>query len=158
MYWSLASGSILHGRELEDRLSARYGIEQRHPLCDQRLIEFAFALPESQRQREGKTKLVLRTATRGIIPERIRQRTDKADFSHTFPEALKAQGGEDLFKSLKSASVGWVVEEKVRATYKQMKMLYEAGNAEYVCHNWPLWMTFGIEMWFSGCSKLAHQH
>ena len=158
MYWSLASGSILHGRELEDRLSARYGIEQRHPLCDQRLVEFAFALPESQRQREGSTKWVLRTATKGIIPERIRQRADKADFSHTFPQALEVQGGEDLFRSLESASAGWVVEEQVRARYSQMKTLYAAGDAGYIRHNWPLWMAFGIEMWFSGSSRIVNQH
>jgi len=158
MYWSLASGSILHGRELEDRLSARFGIEQRHPLCDQRLIEFAFALPESQRQREGRTKWVIRTATKGIISERIRQRTDKADFSHTFPEALEAQGGAHLFRSLVSASAGWVVEEQVRARYGQMKNLYTAGDAGYIQHNWPLWMTFGIEMWFSASSRIVNQN
>jgi asparagine synthase (glutamine-hydrolysing) len=149
LYRELAGGSALHGREMQDRLVSSFGIEDRHPLSDQRLIEFAFALPEEQRYRRGQTKVVLREAMRGLLPERVRQRSTKADFSHVFPRALRAQGAARLFDSLRIASLGWVDGEQVPAMYNQMQSLHSRANPGYINYNWPLWMIFGIELWAS---------
>ena len=90
--WDLFSrtenGSMVHGREIEDRSNARLGLEERHPLYDRRLVEFALALPEDRRQRQTLGKVVLRNAMRGLLPESIRTRTSKANFSHVFSGSI----------------------------------------------------------------------
>src|SRR5260370_27764749 len=50
-YVAFHNAWLVHALELEDRTTARYGIEQRHPFFDSRLIEFVFALPEEQQVR-----------------------------------------------------------------------------------------------------------
>ena len=148
MYCNLMDGWACQGYELGSRSEARYGFERRHPLSDRRVIEFAFALPEEQRWREHKPKLILRNAMRGLIPETIRRRLTKADFSHVFPESLKAIGGEDFFNSLTIASMGWVDGNRASGLYREMMQSYKQSNDGLVVHTWKLWMICGIELWF----------
>src|SRR5262249_38777423 len=76
-----ASGYQVHSDEIEDRAASRDGMEQRNPLYDRRIIEFALGLPEEQRRRGGTAKYVLRRAVAGVLPDAIRLRRDKAEFS-----------------------------------------------------------------------------
>ena len=55
-------------------------IEARVPFLDYRLVEFLAGLPDAFKLRDGVTKLVLRDALRGVIPEKVRQRRDKMGF------------------------------------------------------------------------------
>lgn len=64
----------------EDRNSMAFGIESRLPLLDYRLVEFAAALPDAYKIREGWQKVVLREAVHEL-PEKIRYRKDKKGFS-----------------------------------------------------------------------------
>jgi asparagine synthase (glutamine-hydrolysing) len=64
-----------------ERFSARFGIEARHPFWDRRLVEFLLAVPHEQRWQGPWRKAVLRRAMKGILPESIRWRRDKAEFS-----------------------------------------------------------------------------
>ena len=89
LYESFRSASGLHFLELADRTYASYGIEVRHPFHDRRVVEFAFAIPEEQRRRDGYLrKVVLREAGRHLLPETIGQRRGKADFGVTFQAGL----------------------------------------------------------------------
>jgi len=60
-----------------DRAAQAWRAEQRHPLLDQRLAEFCVALPSEQKFHEGQTRLILRRAMRGVLPEPIRNRDSK---------------------------------------------------------------------------------
>lgn len=62
---------------MNDRAVAAYGIENRCPFLDHRIVEFAFALPEDLRIRGLRTKWILREAARGLIPDAIVDRADK---------------------------------------------------------------------------------
>jgi len=143
----LTSGSLIHGREMQERLVSGFGLEERYPFYDRRLVEYAFALPEKQRRREGQTKFILREAMRGLIPEMVRLRHSKADFSHVFPKAFQKQGGECLFDSLKIASLGWVDKSQVLVMYRSMLQLYESSDLRYTTYMWSLWMVLGLELW-----------
>jgi len=144
----LTSGWSSLGREWLERYGSWFGLEQRHPFLDRRVIEYALALPEEQRWRRDQTKFVLRHAMRGLLPETVRKRRTTADFSHVYPEALRAQGGEHLFDSLAIASLGWVDRERVSLMYRHMATRYVRGDGDYSTYMWPLWMIFGIELWF----------
>lgn len=67
--------------DMVERFTAHFDIESRHPFFDRRLVEFLLAIPEEQRWSEKWTKAVLRQAMDGILPERIKMRKDKAEFS-----------------------------------------------------------------------------
>ena len=67
--------------DIGERFSAFFGIESRFPFFDQRLVRFLLALPEEQRWSTKWPKRVLRKSMQGILPEVIRIRRDKADFS-----------------------------------------------------------------------------
>ncbi len=79
LYQVLAMGlpSLLH---YEDRNSMAFSIESRVPFLDYRLVEFMFSLPNNQKINNGITKVVLRNAMKGILPEKVRNRMDKMGF------------------------------------------------------------------------------
>jgi asparagine synthase (glutamine-hydrolysing) len=57
-----------------------FSIESRVPYLDVRLVEYVASLPLDQKIRNGVTKIALRNAVKGIIPESIRCRMDKMGF------------------------------------------------------------------------------
>jgi asparagine synthase (glutamine-hydrolysing) len=69
--------ALLH---YEDRNSMAFSIESRVPYLDVRLVEFIVSLPLDQKIRNGVTKVALRNAVKGILPESIRCRMDKMGF------------------------------------------------------------------------------
>ena len=62
---------------MNDRATAAFGLENRSPFLDHRIVEFAFRLPPELKVRELTTKYVLRQAVRGIVPDPIIDRADK---------------------------------------------------------------------------------
>lgn len=64
----------------EDRNSMAWSVESRVPFLDYRLVEFAIRLPVEHKLRSGRTKAVLRSALRGIVPDRVLDRRDKMGF------------------------------------------------------------------------------
>lgn len=66
----------------EDRNSMNFSIEARTPFADDiDLIEYVFNIPSSYKIRNGWTKYLLRESMKGIIPDSIRNRTDKLGFA-----------------------------------------------------------------------------
>jgi asparagine synthase (glutamine-hydrolysing) len=114
IYDSFHDGWATHMLELEDRGAAWMGIELRSPFHDRRLIEFAFAIPEEQRFRNGQTKFVLRQAARQIIPRTIAMRLDKSDFSGEVAGTLEFLARAKFFDSITLASLGWVNAEALQ--------------------------------------------
>jgi asparagine synthase (glutamine-hydrolysing) len=80
LYASLTRSSLPKLLHYEDRNSMAHSIEARVPFLDYRLVEFAFNLPSEQKIHAGLTKVILRQALTGILPEPIRTRTDKMGF------------------------------------------------------------------------------
>ncbi len=68
---------LLHA---EDRFSMAFGIESRTPFLHRGLVEFASRLPDHARLADGRTKVVLREAYRGRLPDEIVDRRDKMGY------------------------------------------------------------------------------
>ena len=102
----LTSGLVPHTFEVADRAAAAFDIEPRYPFFDVRLVEFCLALPTDQKIRRGWTRLVLRHAMDGILPEAIRWRGGKADLGPNFRRALLRYEGERLSRLLDGSSAG----------------------------------------------------
>lgn len=66
----------------EDRNSMNFSIEARTPFADDPdLIDYVFSIPSSYKIHNGWTKYLLRESMKGIIPDVIRNRTDKLGFA-----------------------------------------------------------------------------
>lgn len=61
-----------HIGAVQSKLSLAYGIEQRDPTADKRLIEFCMNLPEKLWLRGGMQRGFLRCAMKGIMPDKVR--------------------------------------------------------------------------------------
>jgi asparagine synthase (glutamine-hydrolysing) len=76
--------------EVDECYMASQGTEVRYPFLDSRLVEFVFSIPSARRTREGIWKWILREAMRDILPETIRLRKGKGDWSDSADRALIA--------------------------------------------------------------------
>jgi len=66
----------------EDRNSMNFSIEARTPFADDSdLVDYVFSIPSSYKIHNGWTKYLLRESMKGIIPDAIRNRTDKLGFA-----------------------------------------------------------------------------
>jgi len=146
LYGLLTNGGQFHGMEIEDRSASWFGLEQRHPFRDRRMVDLSFALPENQRFRRYQ-KFVLRQAMRGCLPEVVRQRRDKTAFPDVMVRALDSIGGELLSRQLCIEDLGWVNGRRLRTMYEELKPLHEAGSRAAAYRAWPLWMACALELW-----------
>lgn len=64
-----------------DRMSSWAGLEARYPFYDIRLVRFSLGLPSSERLRRNGTRSILRRALKGVLPDIVRTRQEKTDFS-----------------------------------------------------------------------------
>ena len=80
----------------EDRNMMAFSIENRLPFLDYRLVEFCFKLNNSYKIREGLGKWLLREAMKGILPEKVRLRKDKAGFNAPFDEWIRHENRLDI--------------------------------------------------------------
>jgi asparagine synthase (glutamine-hydrolysing) len=141
--------------EMYERASVESGLEDRHPFFDVRLVELVAALPDDQRWKNGLTKHVLRQAMKGLLPESVRMRPDKAEFSGLFVDALSAIGGESFFADLSIGRLGWVDEGEVVVRYRRMLSRLAARDPYYGDDAWVLWMIAGVETWRRSIEKEA---
>ncbi|REJ82290.1 MAG: asparagine synthase (glutamine-hydrolyzing) [Bacteroidetes bacterium] len=72
-----------------DRCSMASGVECRMPFMDYRVVEFLFSLPQDSKTGKGYTKLVLREAMKGIVPDSTRLDKNKLGFNAPMVEWFK---------------------------------------------------------------------
>jgi asparagine synthase (glutamine-hydrolysing) len=148
VYTSALTAWNVHAGEITERGAAMFGIEERHPFTDRRLVEFCLALPEEQRWRGTTLKVVLREAMRGLLPEAVRTKAEQPDLSFLSMEALAAAGGERVFENLRIAEQGWVDPGVAREMYRRAVGLLAAGDPRYAELVGPLWTIHGLDLWW----------
>ncbi len=67
--------------EFMDLQSVSHGIESRYPFFDPRLISFCLALPARQKFSHGYNRHIVRASLSSLLPEIIKRRKSKTDFS-----------------------------------------------------------------------------
>ena len=63
--------------QMEDRTAAAFGLENRSPYLDHRIIEFAFSIPSDLKIRECNLKWILRQVAARYLPKKVLERRDK---------------------------------------------------------------------------------
>jgi asparagine synthase (glutamine-hydrolysing) len=125
-----------------DRATMAHGLEARSPLLDHRLVEFAASLPVDLKVRHGRTKYLLKTAMRGILPDRILDR-DKMGFGVPIARWFRQDCREflrDILLSDRCLSRGYFRPERVR----QLVDAHQAAEADY---GYRLYALLMLELW-----------
>jgi len=125
------------------------GIEFRHPLHDLRLTHFIMGIPGHMLRRKGEKKYLLREAMLGTLPEKVRNRQTKANFSVPIIEAAIRYFSDHPVDQLLSVKMGWVKRGKIIEILDAYRPCLEAGKAVV----WPqlpfgpVWSVLSIELW-----------
>jgi len=140
----------VHFSEMDDRATSVSGLDARAPFLDRRVIEFAIGLSEEQRRRGARARWIVRRALESWLPPQVAARTEKADFSHVFVDALAdtAHGADACV-----AEAGWIVPRHVAALERRMRQRWSAEDRRYSADAWHLWMIRAVDMWLSGLSR-----
>ena len=85
---AMRSGLVPYALELADKAAAAFGIEPRYPFFDRRLMELCLAMPTDQKLAGGWSRVVMRRALGGLLPEPIRWRSSKANLAPNFVRQL----------------------------------------------------------------------
>ena len=110
---------IEKGFEVLHRSATAAGVLPLYPFYDRRVVDLCLALPAETKLRAGQTRWVLREAMRGLLPERIRTRHDKAEFSAEINAAILdfyQARGPDPFRAL----AAWLDLDRAEALRTQL--------------------------------------
>lgn len=80
-YSAIRGGHVAVRLERLNKIAAYYGLERAYPFADRDLVAFIMAIPGEIVLWNGVYKGLFREAMRGVLPEAIRSRNWKADFT-----------------------------------------------------------------------------
>jgi len=128
--------------EYNVRLASEFNIQERIPLLDHRLIEFAASLPTYQTHRDNTTKFVMRNAMLGYLPNSVinlRHKIVPADIAHRGLRERETAKVWKLLTNMRSADLGFVDERNIRQAYQ----MYLDGKTQ----DTSFWYTLSLEDW-----------
>ncbi len=82
-------------RERYDRVAAAVSMEPRDPFLDLRVMAFCISLPDALITTGGWSKVILRRAAAGQLPEAVRWRADRQNLGLAFTDALMQRVTDD---------------------------------------------------------------
>ncbi len=118
---------------MNDRAAAAYGLENRTPFLDHRVVELAFRLPQTAKIRGFTTKAIVRRAARGLVPDSIVDRPDK--------KGLGVPVGRWLAHELKP----WADELLESFAKRDIRVAPERDRGEF---DRTLFTKVSLELWF----------
>lgn len=117
------------------------------PFLDRDLIAFLMAIPGEMHARHGVPRALLREAMRGILPDSIRTRTWKSDFSAFVSQGVR-DDADEILRTLRGDCLGvrfgYLDGDKLRPELTRLAGLL---NDVDCTDSWDMADTYGLEMW-----------
>lgn len=133
----------------EDRQTQAFGLENHVPFFDYRLVEFMFRVPGTLKIRDGVTKILLREAMKGILPEETRTRVKKTGWNAPAHLWFSGKGRaelQDLVNSRAFRERGiYDIAEVTRIIAEHDAIV--ASGAVRENHMMFLWQLVNLELW-----------
>src|SRR5262249_10502676 len=125
------------------------GVELRHPLHDLRLTEYLLSAPGGLFLRGGRRKHLLREAMRGVLPDAVRLRDPKPNFTTPFVAALLAKVSSEDVDRLQAVQRGWIDGRRLAAYLSVYRQWNERGRRDPlpVQPLAPVWSAVAIDLW-----------
>ncbi len=143
LYNSLMNYSLPGLLHYEDRNSMAHSIEARVPFLDYRLVQFVFSLPSDQLIRDGTTKMVLREAMQGILPEKVRGRVDKMGFATPQDIWFRTTMKDYLYGIMESKSF----IERPYFNLREVRHLLKGHCEDNMNYSSIIWRWLNLELW-----------
>lgn len=128
-----------------DRNSMWFSLEARAPFLDHRLVEKTLATSEDFLIKKGYTKTILRESMRGILPEKIRRRTDKIGFGTPQDEWFRHKVWEKVVQEFLSSNT---LKSRNIINTNNAKVLYYHHLHKRKNISKEIWKWINLEMWF----------
>jgi len=128
-----------------------FSIESRVPFLYHPLIEYIFSLPMSAKIGNGWTKLILREAMKGILPEKVRKRKSKLGFpapNKKWALELISRNKQELKDSIRS------IEEYINAEVFE-KLMNNITKHRYDEDIKLFWRILIFERWYMRINENA---
>ncbi len=126
-------------------ISKQFGVETRYPFMDIDLMEFLLNIPVHLKQNPKYDKYILKEASKGILPDKIRNRRQKAGHSNLITRGIKKEwGGFQNHLNLEALeSLNFVDSEQFQKTIKEFYMGKINNYSDIV----PITRTLSAEVW-----------
>ncbi|HEX2228882.1 MAG TPA: asparagine synthase (glutamine-hydrolyzing) [Candidatus Binatia bacterium] len=128
---------------LVDHMTMAHGLEDRSPLLDRRLVEFAAAISPGLKIRGGRLKYIFKRVAKDFLPATLLSRP-KQGFS--FPLAYWMRG--ELGGLIEGLLLGSRLAEEGYFRRDYMLELLQQHRAGLVDHNYRLWILLNLELWW----------
>jgi len=128
----------------EDKNAMRWGVETRLPFLDHEFVEKTIFLPAEYKIRDGMTKYIFREAMKGILPEKIRLRTDKIGFATPMDDWLKSGLFIELAENLIESDS---FKERIYWNWKKIKKEFEKYKNNEKNISLDVWKWINLELW-----------
>jgi len=136
----------------EDRQTTAFNIDHFDPFFDHRLAEFMFRIPGNQKIRGGVTKILLREAMKGILPEETRTRIKKTGWNAPaqtwFSSGESAEELGDLIESRLFRERGIYNVDLVKKLFAEHTHLIRE-NKLVENHMMFFWQLVNLEIWIN---------
>jgi asparagine synthase (glutamine-hydrolysing) len=144
MYSDLMFEGVPPVLRVEDRNTMANSIESRSPFLDYRLAEFCFSLPNKFKIRNGLGKWILREAMKGILPEDVRTRKDKAGFIAPADEWFRTVNKKQVYDLINSVSL----KRRNLFNIDRINLVFEEHLNSEKNHYMFIWQLINTELWF----------
>ncbi len=144
LWLQFSSRNVPRWLRMEDRVSMAWGVESRLPFFDYRLVEFAFALPDDLKLRDGYSKHILREAMRDLVPARLVDARVKRQFLTPFTRWLRGPWRAMIVDLLSTRSE--VAPFLNQASFQGRLQSFMAGSDRSLDPN-LLWRVLSVELW-----------
>ena len=142
----------------EDRHSNAFGLQHFDPFFDYRLMEFMFRVPGARKIRDGVSKVLLREATKGLLPEATRTRVKKMGWNapaHLWFRDLKSSQLEDFIGSTRFLSEDVYNMTVIRKIIEHHSNAVKSGF-EQDSHTMFLWQAVNLAVWCKVVDENSH--
>lgn len=142
LYLEMFRETIPASLRSEDRNMMAFSIENRVPFLDYRLADLCFNIKNEYKIRNGLGKWLLRESMKGVLPEKVRTRKDKAGFIAPFDNWIRNENREQMEEMINARSY---VNEEIY-DHKKLKELYArhlAGEDHYMF----FWQYINLVVW-----------
>jgi asparagine synthase (glutamine-hydrolysing) len=107
-YWTLGNHWNVMCFDFRDRAAVAGNFVSTDSYHDRRLVEFACALPDSERWRGSDDRWLIRRALHGVVPHEVAARRTKVGFNVAAVEQVKRIGLEHRLSTSRVVDLGWV--------------------------------------------------
>ncbi len=133
--------------EWNDKIAALHGLDYAAPFLDRDLIQFLMAVPGEVQSTDGVPRALVRAGLAGILPDAIRRRRWKADYSE--PVNLGAARDLAVARALfadSPRSVAWAYVDQARVDAELAALAPRLAGPDCVA-SWELTDLIGLESW-----------